>query len=210
MPGAIMGSPLTSEWNLPEEMKEPGFYLLKGMIEQVCDAPGVEASSERTTHPSFHPGRCAKLVVGGDEAGVFGELAAPVQASYDLPTRVYVFELDLEKLLAAACQFKQYETLPRFPAIGRDLAIVMPDDDAHTAGRLVTLITEAGGEHLRDVQPFDLFVDAERLGAGLKSVAFQMQFRAADRTLTDDEVDAAMGRIRERIGAETQGRVRDS
>ncbi|MEI6500592.1 MAG: phenylalanine--tRNA ligase subunit beta, partial [Armatimonadota bacterium] len=106
--------------------------------------------------------------------------------------------------------FKQYEALARFPAIGRDLAIVMPDDEAHTAARLVTLITAAGGEYLRDVQPFDLFVDAERLGAGQKSVAFQMQFRAADRTLTDEEVDAAMGKIRERVAAETEGKVRDS
>jgi phenylalanyl-tRNA synthetase beta chain len=141
---------------------------------------------------------------------VFGEIAAPVQEAYDLPTRAYAFELDLETLLAAACQFKQYEPLARYPAIGRDLAIVMPDDDAHTAARLVSLISQAGGEHLREVAPFDLFVDPKRLGAGLKSVAFQMQFRAADRTLTDEEVDAAMDSIRERIAAETQGKIRDN
>lgn len=208
--GAIMGSPWTAEWNLPETVKEPDFYLLKGMIEQVCDSLGIEdARYERTTHPTFHPGRCAKLVVDGLEAGVFGEVAAPVQEAYDLPTRVYLFELDLETLLAAACKFKQYEALPRFPAIGRDLAIVMPDDDAHTAARLVSLIAEAGGEHLREVKPFDLFIDAQRLGAGLKSVAFQMEFRAADRTLTDEEVEAAMTRIREQLAAQTQGKVRE-
>jgi phenylalanyl-tRNA synthetase beta chain len=208
--GIVMGSLLTAEWNLPEEMKQPDFYLLKGMVEQVCDALGVaDARYERTEHPSFHPGRCAKLVIDGKEAGVFGEIAASVQEAYDLPTRAYVFELDLETLLAAACQFKQYELLARYPAIGRDLAIVMPDDDAHTAARLVNLIAEAGGEHLREVEPFDLFMDAKRLGAGLKSVAFQMQFRAADRTLTDEEVDAAMARIKESIAAETQGKIRD-
>ncbi|MHB8996776.1 MAG: phenylalanine--tRNA ligase subunit beta [Armatimonadota bacterium] len=208
--GVVMGSLLTAEWNLPEEMKQPDFYLLKGMVEQVCDALGVaDARYERTEHPSFHPGRCAKLVIDGKEAGVFGEIAASVQEAYDLPTRAYLFELDLETLLTAACQFKQYEPLARYPAIGRDLAIVMPDDDAHTAARVVNLIAEAGGEHLREVEPFDLFVDAKRLGAGLKSVAFQMQFRATDRTLTDEEVDAAMARIKESIAAQTQGKIRD-
>lgn len=208
--GAVMGSPLTAEWNLPEEMKQPDFFLLKGIIEQVCDALGVpDARYERAEHPTFHPGRCARLVVGGEEGGVFGEVAAPVQEAYDLPTRVYLFELDLERLLTAACQFKQYEPLPRFPAVGRDLAIVMPADDSHTAARLEALIRQAGGEHLRNVAPFDLFVDAQRLGEGLRSVAFQMQFRAAERTLTDEEVDAAMTRIKERVAAETQGKIRD-
>lgn len=208
--GAIMGSLMTSDWNLPEEIKEPDFYLVKGFIEQVCQSLGVEnVRYERTVHPTFHLGRCAALIVDGQPAGVFGEATRQVQESYDLPTAVYLFELDLDALLQAACQFKQYEPLPRFPAIGRDLAIVMPDDEAHTAARLEAIITEAGGEFLREVQPFDLFVDAKRLGEGLKSVAFQMQFRAPDRTLTDEEVDAAMGRIKERIAAETQGKIRD-
>jgi phenylalanyl-tRNA synthetase beta chain len=208
--GAIMGSLMTADWNLPGEMKEPDFYLVKGFIEQVCQSLGVEnVRYERTAHPTFHPGRCAALIVDGQPAGVLGEATRQVQESYDLPTAVYLFELDLDALLQAACQFKQYEPLPRFPAIGRDLAIVMPDDEAHTAARLEAIITEAGGEFLREVQPFDLFVDAKRLGEGLKSVAFQMQFRAADRTLTDEEVDAAMGRIRERVTAETAGKIRD-
>ena len=209
--GAVMGSPMTADWDLPEAVREPDFFLIKGYVEQVCEALGVEnVRYERTTHPTFHPGRCAALIVNGQPAGVLGEATSQVQEAYDLPTRVLLFELDLDALLQAACQFKQYEPLPRFPAIGRDLAIVMPDDDAHTAARLEEIIMAAGGEYLREVQPFDLFVDAKRLGAGLKSVAFQMQFRAADRTLTDEEVEAAMGSIRERIAAETQGKIRDN
>lgn len=206
--GIIMGSPLTAEWNLPAESREPDFYLLKGMVEQVCEALGVTPGFERGGHPAFHPGRCASLLIGGTPAGVLGEVAAPVQEAYDLPRRAYLFELDLEALLEAACDFKQYEPLPRFPAVGRDLAIVMPDDDAHAAGRLEALIAEAGGEFLREVQPFDLFVDAERLGAGLKNVAFRLEFRAADRTLTDEEVEAAMDRVKERVGKETAGTIR--
>ena len=209
--GVIMGSVLTADWNAPETLTQPDFFLVKGIVEQVCESLGAtDVSFARVQHPAFHPGRCATLVIGGQEAGVFGEVAERVQEAYDLPTRAYAFELDLEALLSAACDFKPYAPLPRFPAVGRDLALVLPDDDAHTAARLEEIIRAAGGEMLRVVEPFDLFVDAQRLGAGVKSLAFSLEFRAADRTLTDDEVDAAMAAIRERVAAEAGAKVRDS
>lgn len=208
--GVIMGPRLTADWNLPTEAKEPDFYLLKGIIEQVCEVLGVsDTTYERAQHPAFHPGRCAQLLIAGQPAGVFGEVMAAVQEAYDLPTRTYLFELDLELLLAAACEFKQYHPLPRFPAIRRDLAIVLPDDDSHAAGALQRLIAQAGGEILRAVEPFDLFSDPERLGKGVKNVAFRLEFRATNRTLTDEEVDAAMTEIKELLTAETQGKIRD-
>ncbi len=209
--GIIMGSVLTADWNASEELKHPDFFLVKGIVEQVCESLGLtDVSFTRTQHPTFHPGRCATLVIGGQEAGVVGEIAESVQAAYDLPDRAYAFELDLEALLAGACDFKPYAPLPRFPAVGRDLALVLPDDDAHTAARLEELIRAAGGEMLQTVAPFDLFMDAERLGAGVKSLAFSLEFRAPDRTLTDEEVDAAMAAIRERVATEAGAKVRDS
>ena len=208
--GIIMGSILTADWNAPEQMRQPDIFLLKGIIEQGCASLGIaETSFARAQHPTFHPGRCAALRIAGQEAGVFGEIAGAVQEAYDLPDRAYAFELDLEALLEAACAFKQYEPLPRFPAVRRDLAIVMPDDEAHTAARLEELIAAAGGETLREVEPFDLFMDAQRLGAGMKNLAFNLTFRAADRTLTDEEVDAAMDAIRARVTQETAGKLRD-
>lgn len=209
--GIITGSVLTADWNAPEEARQPDFFLLKGIVEQVCESLGVPGVTfTRAEHPTFHPGRCAMLGLGGVEAGVLGEVAAQVQESYDLPQRAYAFELDLEQLLAAACEFKQYEPLPRFPASRRDLALVLPDDDAHTAARLEEIIFSAGGATLQEVEPFDLFIDAQRLGANMKSLAFSLQFRAPDRTLTDDEVDAAMEEIRARVTKETAGKIRDS
>lgn len=208
--GVLMGSMMTSDWNLPTESREPDFYTVKGIIEQVCASLGIEdVAFERAEHPTFHPGRCASLMVGGQVAGIFGEVAAAVQLAYDLPDRAYAFELELEQLLEAACAFKQYEPLPRFPSMRRDLALVTPDDDAHAAGRLVEIISGAGGGYLREVDTFDLFVDAERLGVGLKNVALRLEFRADDKTLTDEEVEAAMGGIREALGRETGAKVRD-
>jgi len=208
--GIVMGSVLTADWNAAEELKHPDFFLLKGIVEQVGESLGIaEAEFARGEHPAFHPGRCATLMIGGREAGVLGEIARSVQEAYDLPERAYAFELDLEQLLAAACAFKPYAPLPRFPAVRRDLALVLPDGEAHAAARLEGIILGAGGETLREVEPFDLFVDAERLGAGMKSLAFSLEFRAADRTLTDEDVDAAMDAIRARVTQETAGKVRD-
>jgi len=209
--GIIMGSVLTADWNAPETLKHPDFFLVKGVIEQVCESLGVtDVSFVRAVHPTFHPGRCASLIIGGAKAGVCGEVAEAVQEAYDLPERAYAFELDLEALLAAACDFKPYVPLPRFPAVGRDLALVLPDDDAHTAARLAEIIRAAGNEMLQTVAPFDLFMDPQRLGAGMKSLAFSLEFRAPDRTLTDEEVDTAMDAIRARVTTETGGKVRDN
>jgi phenylalanyl-tRNA synthetase beta chain len=218
--GVVMGSQLTSAWKQTEAGAKgkttvttgeaPDFYALKGIVEQVADALGITGLSfARAAHPAFHAGRCAQLLRDGQPVGVLGEIAAPVQQAYDLPTAPYMFELDLEQLLAAACEFKPYRQLPRFPALMRDLAFVCPDDEAHRAAALADLISGSGGEYLREVAPFDLFVSAERLGAGNKNLAYRLTFRADDRTLTDTEVDAAIEQVKAAIAAATGAKFRD-
>jgi phenylalanyl-tRNA synthetase beta chain len=137
-----------------------------------------------------------------------GEVAGNVQAAYDLPGRVYAFELNLEALLETACLLREHAPLPRFPAALRDVALLVDDDEAHAAARIAEAIAAAGGEHLRAVRPFDLYRDEKRLGAGKKSLAFSLEFRAADRTLTDDEVDAAMAAIIAHLQAAMAAEVR--
>lgn len=220
MAGVLMGSAATSDWKETEHAGKhtaitggpdlPDFYTVKAIVEQVAEGLGVtDLRCERGTHPAFHPGRCAKLVLGAEEVGVLGEIVGAVQAAYDLPQRVYAFELNLEPLLAAACEYKPYRQLPRFPALLRDLAFVCPDDEAHAAGALQGLIQAAGGEWLRQVEAFDLFVSHERLGAGLKNLAYRLSFRAEDRTLTDAEVDAAIEQIKATVASETGAKFRD-
>jgi phenylalanyl-tRNA synthetase beta chain len=216
--GVLMGSTATSDWQETSPSgkvggpREPDFHHIKGIVEQLCDGLGVAGVSfvrPDHPHPTLHPGRCASLLIEGEPAGVLGEVASPVQQAYDLPAKVYLFELDLERLLAAACEHKPYRQLPRFPALLRDLAFVCADDEAHAAARLQELILAAGGETLREVQAFDLFVSPERLGAGMKNLAYRLTFRAADRTLTDAEVDELVERVKASVAARTEAKFRD-
>ncbi len=208
--GILMGAPLTSSWNLPPESAVVDYYWLKGIAEQLCDGlhvRGVEYA--RATHPTFHGGRCAELRVAGATLGVLGEVAASVQEAYDLPAKTYLFEFDWDGLLANADTYREYDPLPRYPAALRDIALVVADDDAHAAAAIAAAIRAAGGEALWQVAAFDLYADPERLGAGRKSLAFRLTFRAADRTLTDQELDAAMTAISEYLADKLQAEIRD-
>jgi phenylalanyl-tRNA synthetase beta chain len=199
--GIITGNPFIGAWNLPPTMATVDFFWLKGIVEQLCEALGVEeVSFLRTTHPSFHPGRCAQLLIGGVTAGVLGELRSEVQEAFDVPSRIYAFELDFELLADRANLVAPYHALPRFPAALRDVAMIVPESDDFTAERLAAAIREAGGEHLVSVEPFDVFADAQRMGPGRKSVAFSLQFRAPDRALTGEELEGAMGEVHRRLG----------
>ncbi len=208
--GLLMGATFTSRWNLPEGAGTADFFALKGVVEQLCaglNVAGVEFL--RAAHPTFHPGRCAEVRVGGEVVGVLGEVAAAVQEAYDLPAKPYLFELKLQALRDHARAHREYDPLPRFPAALRDLALLVADDEAHSAAALAGAIREAGGQTLWTVEAFDLYVDRERLGPGMKSLAFRMTFRAADRTLTDQELDEALARVAAHLAEKLGAQVRD-
>ncbi|MFQ5808583.1 MAG: phenylalanine--tRNA ligase subunit beta [Armatimonadota bacterium] len=190
------GSPMTARWNLPDEAAQVDFFWLKGVLEQLLSAMGVEGVAySAVPHPTFHPGRCAGVAAGGVELGVIGEVHGAVQRAYELPERAYLFEMDFEAICALARPARRRAERPAFPAAKRDIALVMPDDAEHSAAAVEQTIRDAGGELLREAMVFDVFADEERIGPGHKSVAFSLEFRADDRTLTDDEVDELMARI---------------
>jgi len=204
-----MGSAMTSTWNLPEGAAEVDFYWVKGVIEQLCDGLAIEdVAFGRAEHASLHPGCCATLIVAGEEAGAFGEVAPEVQEAYHLPRRAYVMELDLEALMKHARLHVQYQPLPRLPAALRDLALVVPDDEVHSAATLTEATRQAAGEELESVNVFDLYRDPERVGEGNKQIALRLSFRHPDRTLTDEEVDALMQAVTDRLEQDFNARVR--
>jgi phenylalanyl-tRNA synthetase beta chain len=206
----VMGGAMTSAWNLPDGAARVDFYRLKGIIEQLCDALGIrDVAFGRAEHPSLHPGCCATLIVAGEEAGVFGEVAPEVQEAYHLPRRAYVMELDLEALMKHARLHVQYQPVPRLPAALRDLALVVPDDEQHSAAALAVAVRQAAGEELESAEVFDLYRDPERVGEGNKQIALRLSFRHPDRTLTDEEVDALVQAITEHLERELGARVRD-
>ena len=149
------------------------------------------------------------MVLGGRVIGQLGRLAKTVTQAFDLRGYVYAFELDYDVLAEAAVELKQYRRLPTMPAARRDVAVVAPNDDEHSAAALAEVIKRAGGEFLESVTVFDVFADPKRFGPGRRSLAFHLVWRAPDRTLTDAEVDELMEKVFEALrqaGAE----IRDS
>jgi len=205
----ITGNLLTANWNLSAEQAQIDFYYMKGIIEQLCQGLGVpELSFVRQKHSTFHPGKCAQIQLEGELIGLLGEIAAEVVEAYDLPEGACAFELDLDMLLERAVLYTTYQPVPRFPAAERDLAIIVPDNDEFAATRLIEEIEQAAGEFLASVTPFDVYADPQQIGAGRKSIAFRLVFRAEDRTLTDAEVEAAMATVHSHMEEKVGAKVR--
>lgn len=192
---ALMGNMAPLGWNSPDRPAD--YFTLKGTVEFLARAMDVEGwSVERGDHPSLHPGRQASLLVGGKVAGHFGELHPRVQEAWDLPSRVYLAEIDFMALAAAARPQRAYGAVPRFPAVTRDVAMLV--GEALPAGRVEAAIRQAGGDLLEDVTLFDLY-QGDRLAAGKRSLAYRITYRAADRTLTDADLEPAHNRVREAL-----------
>lgn len=176
----------------------------RGTLESLLGDVGAEVWSlgESLAGP-FHPGRSARILLGDEPIGALGELHPGIAASLEIAGRVAVAELRLDPLRAAAARPFRLVEVPRFPPVRRDLAFVVPDDVS--TGALQTVLDDAGGALLDRSTLFDVFVGGA-IPEGRKSLAFALEFRAADRTLTDDEVDpvvsAIVDRARSELGAE--------
>jgi phenylalanyl-tRNA synthetase beta chain len=193
----------TSEDKLPEEKsilicgmygEGSDFFAAKGMVEELLDRLGVggwdiEASSEEY---SYHPGRCARLSVGGEALGVIGEIHPEVVENYGMEGRAVSFSLDVDTLFRHARLEKAYTPLPRFPAVSRDLALVC--DDGIPVKKLEKAIREGAGGLLENVKLFDVY-RGEQIAPGKKSVAFSVNLRSADSTLTEERVSGAMKKV---------------
>ena len=185
------------------------FFAAKGLVESLAAAlslPRLDFAAE--SRPQMHPGRCAVISLAGKVVGYVAELdPEAVKTNLDVPAtvgRVAVFELDADSLLAYTDPVHRYQPLPRFPAISRDIAVVV--DVVTPYALLETTAREAADSALVESLGLQSIYTGERVPAGKKSVALRLTFRAADRTLTDAEVDTQMSaveaRLIERAGAE--------
>ncbi len=174
--------------------KETDFYTLKGMIESLLDSLKIEKSEvTRTTEvPFMHPGRTASLSINGKDAGFFGELHPQVAKNYGMDTKAYVAEIDLAALLQAINRAPSYTPLPKYPATSRDIAMLITAETL--VGDIEKVIKQRAGKLLEKVELFDVY-QGKQIEEGYKSVAYKLVFRAADRTLTDEEVQKAMKKI---------------
>jgi phenylalanyl-tRNA synthetase beta chain len=183
------------------------FFDLKGVIEALArDLHLPEVSYKPSAAGYLHPGKSADWSIAGKPAGSFGEMHPRVAIAYGLVDRtVLAGEFDLETILAAIPDRYGYTPVPRFPAALRDIAIVI--DEEVTSDRLLKEIRAAGGELLRDIRLFDIY-RGESIAAGKKSLAYALSYQAADRTLTDKEVDKAHKKIEDRLRHVLKAQIR--
>ncbi|TYR82205.1 phenylalanine--tRNA ligase subunit beta [Priestia megaterium] len=196
--GAVTGLWHTHSWQ--GEKKVVDFYVVKGVLEGLFVQLGLEKqiSYAPIKREAMHPGRTAAVLLNGQEIGYIGQIHPVTQKQYGL-RETYVFELDLSALLTADVESVHYSTVPRFPSITRDIALVVDKDVL--AGEVQRVIYEAGGALLKDVAVFDLY-DGERMEEGKKSVAFSLRYLDPERTLTDEEVTKAHNAVLQAV--ETQ------
>ena len=170
------------------------YLAMKGVVEQLAATARiydlrVERNSEGTT---YHPGRTADLYAGDVKIATVGELHPKVCANYGIKARVVAADVDLDALFQCRGGEVQFAPLPKHPATTRDLALVT--DEATPAAALLDCIRKGGSKILESVSLFDIYT-GDKIGEGKKSLAYSLIFRAADRTLTDEEVDASVEKM---------------
>ncbi|MDO5299102.1 MAG: phenylalanine--tRNA ligase subunit beta [Clostridia bacterium] len=168
------------------------FYLIRDIVLDMLSRFGVSCDIVPGAQPYHHPGRAAKLMVGDVCLGQIGEVHPQTMAAFELSKRTVIAELDLEQLAALRCKMGHVRSLPKFPAVTRDIALVM--DEAVTVGSVLACIRKAGGATLEKAEMFDIYRGAQLL-TGKKSVAFSLTFRNPERTLSDDDVNPLMKKI---------------
>jgi phenylalanyl-tRNA synthetase beta chain len=193
--GCLAVGPLAPKsWRGGEQAAD--FFALKGTLEGLAERLGEELGFEPAAEPFLHPGRAARVTVEGADAGWIGEIHPLVCREWDLDAAAG-FELDLAPLLAAARSGEEsFEDVTSFPAVRQDLAVVVPAEVS--AAEVRAAVLAGGGELLRRAEVFDLY-EGEQVGGGRKSLALRLEFGAADRTLTDEEVASLRSRIAARL-----------
>jgi phenylalanyl-tRNA synthetase beta chain len=176
------------------------FYDLKGIFEKISSYFGLEAIEFAASGPhGFHPGRTAEIIIKTEEGnisvGTLGQLHPDLQREHDLED-TYILELELDTLSRFVSSSIQYVSLPRYPAISRDIAVVVSSEIV--VGKLQDKVKEVAGGLLESIQVFDIYT-GERLGQGKKSVALSLVYRHTEHTLTDEEVIAVHSKVVEAL-----------
>ena len=170
------------------------FFTLKGMIEEMFTKLGIKGAEyiAESSIGTYHPGRCARINYKGNELGVIGEIHPDVAERYDMGVKIYCCEMNFNTIVKMANTEHYYSPLPKYPSTCRDIALLV-DEDINVA-EIEAVIKSKGTEILEDVVLFDVY-RGKQVPEGQKSAAFTLTYRAADRTLTDEEVVKVHDRI---------------
>jgi len=170
------------------------FFTLKGELEAVLKGLRINKAvyTADKTNPSYHPGRCAKVTVDGIDVGYMGQVHPLVCKNYGMDAEVYCAEIDFSKLFNLIQPEATYVPLPKYPTVTRDLSVLC--DEALTVAEVENVMTAAAGKLLRGIKLFDIYRGVG-VPEGKKSVAFSLELRADDRTLTDTDSEAVISKV---------------
>lgn len=170
------------------------FYTLKGIIENILEAIHINhyEIEKETQNASYHPGRCANIKVGIDVIATLGEVHPEVLDNYLISKRAYLAEVNITKLVKYARANKKYTEVPKFPAVERDIAVIV--DEKVEVGQIEKIVTKKTKKLLESMQLFDIYRN-EKLGENKKSVAYSLIFRDKNKTLSDEEINRTMESI---------------
>ena len=180
------------------------FFTLKGQLEAIFQGLRLQKASYTAVkdNPSYHPGRCAKVTVAGVDVGFLGQVHPLVAKNYGIDAEVYCAEVNFTALSSLRLPDATYVPLPKYPSVTRDLSFIC--DEAVTAAQAEEVITASAGKLLRSVRLFDIY-RGTGVPEGKKSMAFSLELRADDRTLTDTDSEGVMTKVlaalQEKLGA---------
>ncbi len=200
--GILSGSRFEQSWQTQDEPFD--FFDVKGVVESLLDKLGVETSFGGTRDGSLHPNKQAALIVAGENIGLLGEVHPQVLKAFEIPDdAVYLFEIDLTSLLPFTLEHKMFQPIPRFPAIIRDIALVVDSGVAHQ----IILDIIKGFPLVSEVTLFDIYT-GEQIGENKKSLAYRITFQSPTHTLTDKEADKVQEQILSKLAKELGATLR--
>ncbi len=197
----------TGRGDIWEKSLSLDIFDVKGIIETVFQ--GLKVKNWEVVpgnHPAFHPLRNGKIVVGGEEVGIFGEIHTEVTNNYRIPGKVNLFEIDFENFLPNVPSDIKYCVLPKYPSVQRDLALIVKEEIL--SADIIKAIKFIDEKLIKKVTLFDIF-KGKQIGDGYKSLAYSIVFQAEDRTLIDQEVENIYKKIREQLITKFSAKIRE-
>jgi phenylalanyl-tRNA synthetase beta chain len=197
----LSGARTELSWQTDDESLE--FFDAKGVVEGFMSQLGLKASFEHTDDEGLYPGRGAAVMIEDDKVGIVGDVHPKVAQAFELSDTVCLIELDLEKLLAKIATTRRYQSIPRFPSVSRDIALVV---DERVTYRSVEQAIRSF-PLVKKVMLFDLY-RGEQIAKGRKSFAIRIVYQSDSRTLTDEEVDRTQRAMLAKLGDELGAALR--
>lgn len=183
------------------------FFTVKGVLENLLEGLGIKEYRllKENNNPTYHPGKCATIESNEKVLGTIGEMHPKTMENFDVDERVYIIDIDFDELLNQSDIKIKFESIPKYPSIERDIALLVKKDVSHQ--EIIDVINNYGGKHLANVSLFDIY-EGKQIDEGFKSMAYNLIFRSKERTLKEEEVTEKYELIIKKIEEELEAELR--